>query len=1248
MTARSGSSLGEEFKYEFKWFKDDFDTDPKTRGRLFKNRSRIEEERAAWEPPIPKIFESSSIACTPAMERMQVDTQVAAKWPELADMDTPCILEEGIMDSSGIAPVVGIILTGEWVPSSGTHNVIMGVVRFLFERFENPRVLGFLGGPQGFARKHFVELTPALAGKYLNQGGADFLGFGSLRAIDETDFGEIHSLCRGYGLTSLIFVGGPNELAHVSQLIQMSRKINNCDTTIVGVFQSPNSNVFVKDWIPVTLGYDSARCALSEYVGNIAIDGLSSGRAVDVNFIRCGSTTMTMEIALHVEPAMTVVADEIRAKKLTIQDVISRIVAKLKSRIEDGIRTATILISDKFYQSLTGFATLQSECRVLYVKKPALVSPTGENTVNPELYASLTSESRILLQTFPVSEQLRIVRAYDSDGNATWPDIEPERYIARLTAEAVKATLSIHPVMRTHFIGQEGRCPFPTNFDCSLGIALGYTAGALALNPECHGYIAAVKNLTRHPSEWICGGIPLAPLLRVPKPPTDILADQFGGANQELINLARQRVERESSVPRIVLRPQDIEDDVLYRHYLARQDNQSSIRQPGPYQFNQPWTSESLCIALRVAAGEPENVSWLQKSRLEYIAKLPACCESPELGLEDSQVTTHRSAIQMIELAFPLTNSVSAVTLTEATHTRSKWIIGEQSSSNVGDETPLSTPRISPSLAGLRLSSLDNPLRIGIVFLGRHSAGCHNVIWGIWEYLKRRGNCIDEHSLIGFVHGSTGLITGDHIELTQDLVMKHRNQSGIDLLGRSENPISTRQELIACVRSCKKLRLDGLVVVGGLGTHADTALLAELVAAQNIPTKIIGVPASVENDIPLVEQTLGHDTACRVYSSIIGSLATLAASSKRQWCFVRISGRSLSHIITEVALQTHPNLILIAEELTARRMSLADIVDLISDLISERAKDGFDFGIVVFSESVLERVEEISRFSSEIESISKSKILNELSPMSAALFEVLPERAKHHVLHSNHHHSVRIVEPELLLERLVGKELQRRRMFSPVRGSFRSSTHTLAQQGRSSLPSDLDCDLGFTMGFTAAALVAHNRTGLLVNVTNLAAPVSAWVPMGIPLTSLLDVTFDAKKSECLISIEQRKPGFILDQLPPPSKRRFVNPGPLQFGVPVIPLQGLSSMSSRCSREAGMVKRVSELCSKIMSMGANAGDENVRDIIQTGLQHTLKLLASRSHKKSTAASASDTRDRNGELLRPFHKSHSRVVKIVPVT
>ena len=1144
----------ESFQYEFEWFKDDFDTDPRTRGRLFETRSPMEEERSNWEPPVPSVFSEGGVP----------EVEVMIESEEYCPLVLRSSREKSKLENS---MSLGVILLGEWVPGSGTHNVVVGIVRFLEKNYNKSNILGFLGGPQGFARKHFIKLTEDSVGKYLNQGGADLLGFGSLSAITEKDFLEINRLCcEDYALNALVFVGGPNELAHVSQLLfyHSSTNANEKMMKIVGVVQSPNASVYVDNWIPITLGFDSACCSLAEYVGNIATDGFSSGRGPEVNIIRCGSALATMEVALRVGPAMTILAEEISAKKIDVKTLVDNITEIVSERIDINSKTTTILLSDKLYQCLPGLEPLREECRALYVEHPSVLYPSGPSgTVNPDLFEVLTKPSADLLKLFPLPDQLRIARAFSQEGTPTMPDICPENWIAQLVQESLSLKkLNVPVSVRAHYIGAEARCAFPTNFDCALGLALGQTAAALAASSHVpSGYIAAVRNLDREVDEWECGGIALHGLVR--RKASTLRPWQFGeAANQELINLAIQKQIREMSVPVIPHRPVDLESDILYKYFNRRRS--VSHLHPMPYAFPSHGVVRASCAAI-----SPYHSN---QTREFYEPRMPSsCCVDAQVS--DCAVTTHRSCLNILQLAFPNTcSSVSAVCLT------------------VKDSHPLT-------------ESMGEDWRLGIVFLGRSAPGCHNVIVGLQKRFSK---------VFGFINGAHGLINAEYILIDSALARTVKNTAGLSLLGRTDAPIRTKKELLNCVKTCKKLKLDGLVVVGGIGTHADTALLAEALCAHRIPTRVVGVPASIENDIPMVEQSLGHDSACRVYASIVGSLAALAASKKRQWCFIRLCGKNslLSHVLLEVALQTHVNLVLTAEELEARQMSLADVICLICDLISERAKDGFDFGTVLFSDSISE------------------------------LF-----------LKPNFH------DPEIYIQNLVGNELQRRCIVSSSSSSsvFRSSTHRIStHQGRSAHPSNFDCDLGMSLGYAAGCFIASDRTGLLVTVGNLAnQSIAEWEILGVPLTSLLTAELNKDTLECCLSIERRPADFSLLNrfLPPPSKRRFLHPGPMQFRDD-LRLISLGEKSPEFVNQRTLVQRISTICSQIMSISASASDEKVRDVLTSGLRHTLALL--NAHKKGDDNPPSVGIKKNYRpscpeslLLRPHNQSHCRVVQLVPV-
>jgi hypothetical protein len=307
-------------------------------------------------------------------------------------------------------------------------------------------------------------------------------------------------------------------------------------------------------------------------------------------------------------------------------------------------------------------------------------------------------------------------------------------------------------------------------------------------------------------------------------------------------------------------------------------------------------------------------------------------------------------------------------------------------------------------------------------------------------------------------------------------------------------------------------------------------------------------------------------------------------------------------LMSELALQTHASLVLTSEELEARRMSLADVVNLICDLISLRAKNGADFGIVIFPESVLDDTH----------------------------------------------------APEILIESLVGEELHRRRSIwcSSSSSVFRSSTHVISHsQGRNSYPSNFDCDLGFTLGLFAGILIANEKTGLLVTVENLAkfSVAQDWEPLGVPLTSLLQIHLDKESLACSMFIQQREADFCMVEkmLPNPAMRRFLNPGPLQFRDN-LRLKSLKQNSPQLVRQRILVEKVSALCSQIMSIGSSATDQQVRDVLTTGLAHTLALMKAANRGTAFHENNDKTRTDDNDLLRPGgNHSHNRVIQLVPV-
>ncbi|KAF4674979.1 hypothetical protein FOL47_008428 [Perkinsus chesapeaki] len=1417
----------QEYHFPFKWYDDSMDsvTANSCVVRNFQNRSLLESicnHRRVTTPDVVNRDKTGYYVIEAEEDsKMELDDEVHRDWPQLRTHDTPVMLRAE-KDANGAAvegrsdtPVtIGVMLTGVWGPASGIHNVVLGVNDHLKQRYSNYRLLGFMDGPSGFASKRFLELNALRnINSYMNQGGSDLLRYGSLRAMDEGDFKEIHGLCRDYGLDGLVVAGGPAEISHISQLVCYFETVPEAERiSIISVFQSPNCNVYVPKWLPVTLGFDSAMTVSCEFAGNLAMDGLSSGRHIDYHFIRCGSSTVTLEVALQVRPTYTILAEDLPkfgsdGRPKTLRNLVKTVANLMIKRYQlHRLRSGTILISDGFYDYLPHFTELERECRQIQQDWPDVTKPPSIE----DALRFLSPQCLDLYTQLPRSDQDRLVKAYDKQGNPIKVETEPERLLAMLVMEHIRVLNegirkrnvakemvagscgrsaasgpgsqagsslagtesydedSIHdledefpiPCLRVHYLGQEARCPLPTKFDCEFGWALGQAAAALALAPrgKYNGYIAVVTDLLQDVTEWGLGGIPLAPLLRKQKDP-ELIAIPAIAENKEAVYRANQRLKREAKVLLVSKREICTRDDHVMNIYNKLREGDTMAahsRQPGPYQFDGP-LSDSRTISLLAAYMSAEEIihsmelpsiqpgvptrktffhitsrsgllagtrtgiislpwryggsSPLQKERSGYQPVLPTTLTSGLYAIVDRPVTPRRASMDLLHLAFPHTSNVVAVRIEHqhagevptdiAGAVRSQTVAFLQTEMTES-EPPSPLPKIteedegecplSPSHTAkhgiMRKASLfslykGGGLRIGIVFMGRQSPGCHNVAWGLKAY-------VDAHpggSLIGIALGALGFVKGYTVVLDSDeLLSLYRNQAGLDLLGRTDLTLRTNEDLIACARTCRKLSLDGVVVVGGVGTHADTALLAETMARMQIPTKVIGVPASVENDIPLIEQTLGYDTACKVFSNIIGNIATLAASGTREWYFIRICGRSMSHIAAECALHAHPNLFLISEEVRARNMTLQDLITLVCDVILKRCQQGMDYGVVLIPESVTDALDELKELENEIDfmhvqehkllrksysgvkpsSMLHQRLFQSLSPSARDLYDSLPDRIQYALWQQyvatppDGQFELPHLESELLLKSLVARELPRKRQkllqadhtLPRLSGNrliddFAACchTHSLHIQGRSAMPSNFDSDLGYSIGYGAGAFIHAGKTGLLVSAEGLEKDVEDWTIVGVPLTSVVSVKLDAENSECQIRIEQEALRVFSDisnnhvprvmcDLPEPSKRRFVNIGPLQYGIPEVSRQCVRSLKLKSSRGQGSSSSSGDTSSCSSAIEASS------DPAQAGRgMHRSHSRRKRDHTEPTE----HEEEHEPRIYRPIG-AHYRVVKV----
>jgi 6-phosphofructokinase 1 len=406
-------------------------------------------------------------------------------------------------------------------------------------------------------------------------------------------------------------------------------------------------------------------------------------------------------------------------------------------------------------------------------------------------------------------------------------------------------------------------------------------------------------------------------------------------------------------------------------------------------------------------------------------------------------------------------------------------------------------------------------LRIGVVLSGGQAPGGHNVIAGIYDYVKKIS---PSSSVIGFLNGPIGVYTGNYCEIDDDFMDAYRNSGGFDMIGSGRHKIEKPEQFEASLRYAKELNLDGLVVIGGDDSNTNAAILAEYFASKNSKTKVCGCPKTIDGDLkvhPYIPISFGFDTACRTYSELIGNLGQDALSSQKYYHFVRLMGRSASHIALECALQTRPNICIIGEETELKKQTLSEITENVCSVIEKRAAAGKNYGIILIPEGLIEFIPEFNSLISEINDLlangtqpNEVDVMKGLSAASKASFSFLPASIKMQLmLDRDPHGNVQVakIETEKLLALTVESALESRRTKGVYKGMFNPQFHSYGYEGRSGLPSHFDSTYCYVLGQNVAALISMGERGLVSSVTNLDRPVSEWGCGGVPITMMCNM-----------------------------------------------------------------------------------------------------------------------------------------------
>ena len=413
------------------------------------------------------------------------------------------------------------------------------------------------------------------------------------------------------------------------------------------------------------------------------------------------------------------------------------------------------------------------------------------------------------------------------------------------------------------------------------------------------------------------------------------------------------------------------------------------------------------------------------------------------------------------------------------------------------------------------------PMNIGIILSGGQAPGGHNVICGLYDELKKQnaGN-----KLYGFLMGPGGLVDHKYIELTDELIDEYRNTGGFDLIGSGRTKLEEEDQFESGLKIIRELGIKAIVIIGGDDSNTNACVLAEYYAAHNYGVQVIGCPKTIDGDLKneQIETSFGFDTACKTYAEVIGNIQRDANSARKYWHFIKLMGRSASHIALECALQTQPNVCIISEEVEAKNQTLADIVNNIANIVAKRAAKGDNFGTVLIPEGLIEFIPAMKSLIAELNDLlaktpkftemakeeQREFVLKSLSADNATTFASLPEGvARQLTLDRDPHGNVQVslIETEKLLSEMVANRLKEMKDAGEYTGKFAALHHFFGYEGRCADPSNFDADYCYALGYNAAQLINNGATGYMSSIRNLTKPSVQWEAGGIPITMMMNM-----------------------------------------------------------------------------------------------------------------------------------------------
>jgi len=463
-------------------------------------------------------------------------------------------------------------------------------------------------------------------------------------------------------------------------------------------------------------------------------------------------------------------------------------------------------------------------------------------------------------------------------------------------------------------------------------------------------------------------------------------------------------------------------------------------------------------------------------------------------------------------------------------------------------------------------------VNVGVILSGGQAPGGHNVICGLFDGLKRLNK---DSKLYGFLGGPSGLIEHQYTELTAEIIDEYRNTGGFDIIGSGRTKLEETWQFDKGIEICQKLNIKAIVIIGGDDSNTNACVLAEYYLQKGCGIQVIGCPKTIDGDLKnsMIETSFGFDTACKVYSELIGNIQRDANSAKKYWHFIRLMGRSASHIALECALQSQPNICLISEEVEKKEMTLNEIVDGIVKVIVNRAEAGLNFGTILIPEGLIEFIPAMKRLIRELNDLlanneeflamgtddeKRQYVKGMLSPDSRELYRSLPKGiARQLTMDRDPHGNVQVsqIETEKLLIEMVAKKLAMLKGEGKYKGKFAALNHFFGYEGRCATPSNFDADYCYALGITATYLIVSGKTGYMALVRNLTAPAAEWVAGGVPITMMMNMEKRAGKmkpviQKALVELDGAPFKYFAAHRDSWAKtNQYIYPGPIQYYGP---------------------------------------------------------------------------------------------------